>query len=383
MHLTHFILPFLCLFLSSTIIRPTSAALLFQPSFYAHLFSPIRSSVATSTTTTEQPVVTMQPARVVAPRGLSGENPDRLQKLLRWKLERAFEEMQAEGLDDMPFPARDYFSDGIAEQDEKIYLYGERYRGTDVSKFCGSLASKHLQSVEEPLRDAIIFEPGKPIPLPVVSLTLLIPRQWFRLTESDTFTTEPTLFICYEGENVLNLFKVTIYQSDFALHRHFYKYKHNHQFNAQYNIRGLALLLNNQWNNANLLPRNTTASVIIETKSIVKRQTYTRHCDRRLALNQDCCLWPFTYNYNGTEILFHRCVGKVPIENDRSSIFQDSSIYEDLARGNMGRRFVTVQKKICRESRFQLTQLLVQDPKYGRKSLTISNLDARECATFY
>ena len=72
MHLAYFILPFLCLFLSLT-IRPISAALLFQPSFYAHLFSPIRSSVATSTTTTEQPVATMQPARVVAPRGLSGE----------------------------------------------------------------------------------------------------------------------------------------------------------------------------------------------------------------------------------------------------------------------------------------------------------------------
>ena len=32
--------------------------------------------------------------------------------------------MQAEGLDDMPFPSRDYFNDGIAEQDEKIFLYG-------------------------------------------------------------------------------------------------------------------------------------------------------------------------------------------------------------------------------------------------------------------
>ncbi len=60
------------------------------------------------------------------------------------------------------------FIDYEPYKQKNIWTFAERYRGTDVSKFCGSLASKHLQSVEEPLRDAIIFEPGKPIPLPVV-----------------------------------------------------------------------------------------------------------------------------------------------------------------------------------------------------------------------
>ena len=64
---------------------------------------------------------------------------------------------------------------------ENIWTFAERYRGTDVSKFCGSLASKHLQSVEEPLRDAIIFEPGKPIPLPVVRYIWWIRKEYHPL----------------------------------------------------------------------------------------------------------------------------------------------------------------------------------------------------------
>ncbi|KAL6727111.1 hypothetical protein Aduo_009017 [Ancylostoma duodenale] len=265
-----------------------------------------------------------------------------------------------------------------------------RHRGANVSAFCGALARKQLTDVSEQHRDAILFTPAHDLPNGLANIVLSIPRMWFRKMGKDHRLPNVPIMFCYEGFNFLRLLPLTIYQSDLNQNGEFMEYKHQHQFNANLSIRGVALILDKKWNNAYLLPRGAKATFTADAYHDKKRHVITRSCTPTLLSNQECCLWQyrsvFAVGGHRKEVVFHRCIGKVPVEDVNFPFVSES--HEEIAkRGGMSRRlFVPVPNiihKECRESRFRLYQFTVDDPKHGRISKTLDRLDAIECAVFY
>uniref|UniRef100_A0A1I7X4Q9 Hexosyltransferase n=1 Tax=Heterorhabditis bacteriophora TaxID=37862 RepID=A0A1I7X4Q9_HETBA len=90
------------------------------------------------------------------------------------------------------------------------------------------------------------------------SVVLSIPQMWFRhLKKGETKRPDVTLMVCYEGINYLRLLPVRIFQSDLIPNEGFMEYRHHHQFNSNLTIRGVALILDNVWNNAYLMPKDS------------------------------------------------------------------------------------------------------------------------------
>ncbi|KAK6742753.1 hypothetical protein RB195_010176 [Necator americanus] len=270
------------------------------------------------------------------------------------------------------------------------YIFGVRHRGANVSAFCGALARKQMADVPQRYRDAILFTPAQDLPNGLANVVLSIPRMWFRqVGRGDRLPDVPVMF-CYEGINFLRLLPLTLYQSDLQQNGDFMEYKHQHQFNANLSIRGAALILDKKWNNAYLLPQSAKPTLTADAYHEKKRHIITRSCTPMLLRNQECCLWQYTsvlaVGGHHKEVVFHRCVGKVPVEHVNFSFISGS--HEEIAkRGGVSRRlFVPVPNiihKECRESRFRLYQFTVDDPKHGRISKTLDRLDAIECAVFY
>ncbi|VDO25271.1 unnamed protein product [Heligmosomoides polygyrus] len=86
------------------------------------------------------------------------------------------------------------------------------------------------------------------------SVVVSIPRLWFREFEEDHRLPDVPILFCYEGTNFLRLLPLRIYQSDLISKGDFLEYKHQHQFNANLSLRGVALILDKNWNNAYLIP---------------------------------------------------------------------------------------------------------------------------------
>ncbi|KAK5986921.1 hypothetical protein GCK32_016375, partial [Trichostrongylus colubriformis] len=163
-----------------------------------------------------------------------------------------------------------------------------------------------------------------------------------------------------------------------------------HQFNTNLSLRGVALILDKKWNNAYLIPQSHKATLTADTYHDKRQHVITRLCTPSLLRNQECCLWRYrsVLNLHGRkkEIIFHRCIGKIPIERTKFPFVSDS--HEEIARrGGMSRRlFVPVPdviNKDCRESRFRLYQLTIDDPKHGKVTKSLDRLDAIECAVSY
>ncbi|KAK6038411.1 hypothetical protein COOONC_24084 [Cooperia oncophora] len=58
------------------------------------------------------------------------------------------------------------------------------------------------------------------------------------------------------GTNFLRLLPLTIYQSDLTANGDYMEYRHQHQFNTNLSLRGVALILDKKWNNAYLIPQS-------------------------------------------------------------------------------------------------------------------------------
>ncbi|VDL62715.1 unnamed protein product [Nippostrongylus brasiliensis] len=157
---------------------------------------------------------------------------------------------------------------------------------------------------------------------------------WFREYDKGHRLPDIPIFFCYEGINFLRLMPLTIYQSDLTANGDFMEYKHHHQFNSNLSLRGAALILDRTWNNAYLVPKSHKATLTADSYHDRRRHAITRYC---------------------TPSLLRRLFVPVP----------------------------KVVKKECRESRFRLYQLTIDDPKHGKISKTLDRLDAIECAVFY
>ncbi|KAJ1350534.1 hypothetical protein KIN20_006339, partial [Parelaphostrongylus tenuis] len=266
------------------------------------------------------------------------------------------------------------------------YIFGARHRGANVSAFCGDLIRHHLKHLPLRRQDAVVFTPAQDLPNGLANIIVSIPRLWFREIGKGNMLPDVPIMFCYEGVNFLRLLPLTIYQSDLKANGDFMEYKHYHQFNMNFSLRGVALILDTMWNNAYLLPPCNKATLIVDAQHEKKRHVITRSCTPSLLRNQECCLWKYksVINVHGhkKEVVFNRCVGKIPVEETEFPFVAESD--EEIAkRGGMSRRlFVPVPnviKKECRESRFKLYQFTIDHPKHGRISKTLDRLDAIEC----
>ncbi|KHJ98347.1 hypothetical protein OESDEN_01664 [Oesophagostomum dentatum] len=256
------------------------------------------------------------------------------------------------------------------------YIFGVRHRGANVSAFCGALARKHFADVPIRRRDAILFTPAQDLPNGLSNIVVSIPRMWFREMDEDNRLPDVPMMFCYEGVNFLRLLPLTVYQSDLQKNGEFMEYKHvspgmpsnfctseieignfqQHQFNVNLSIRGVALILDKKWNNAYLLPHGAKvdglylpnedkkaylqATFTADAYHDRKRHVITRSCTPELLRNQECCLWQyrsvFAVGGKNKEVVFHRCVGKVPVEQVSFPFVSDS--HEEIAkRGGLSR----------------------------------------------
>ncbi|WKY01178.1 hypothetical protein Q1695_015296 [Nippostrongylus brasiliensis] len=270
------------------------------------------------------------------------------------------------------------------------YIFGVRHRGLNVSAFCGALTRKQLAHIPHRRRDAVLFTPAQELPSSLSNVVVSIPRMWFREYDKGHRLPGIPIFFCYEGINFLRLMPLTIYQSDLTANGDFMEYKHHHQFNSNLSLRGAALILDRTWNNAYLVPKSHKATLTADSYHDRRRHAITRYCTPSLLRNQECCLWRYrsvlSVHGQKKDIVFNRCIGKIPVEQTKFPFVSES--HEEIAvRGGMSRRlFVPVPKvvkKECRESRFRLYQLTIDDPKHGKISKTLDRLDAIECAVFY
>ncbi|XGW15433.1 hypothetical protein V3C99_001142 [Haemonchus contortus] len=314
------------------------------------------------------------------------ENENATVNLLVEKLRKDIESLKRQG---------EYgFQREVRNDQEKTYdthyIFGVHHRGANVSAFCGALARKQLRHVPIKRRDAVVFSPAQELPNGLANVVVSIPRLWFRDIGNGRRLPDVPILFCYEGFNFLRLLPITIYQSDLVHNGDFLEYKHHHQFNSNLSLRGVALILDKKWNNAYLVPHSHKATLTADSYHETKRQVITRTCTPSLLRNQECCLWRYrsVVNLHGhkKEVIFHRCIGKVPVEQHSFPFISDS--HEKIARqGGLSRRlFVPVPNVIhkdCRESRFRLFQLTIDDPKHGRVSKSLDRLDAIECAVFY
>ncbi|KJH43254.1 hypothetical protein DICVIV_10715 [Dictyocaulus viviparus] len=221
------------------------------------------------------------------------------------------------------------------------YIFGARHRGANVSAFCGELTRNHLKDVPIRRREAVIFKPAQDLPNGLTNVMVSIPRMWFRdIQKGDKLPDVPILF-CYEGLNFLRLLPLIIYQSDLQANGDFMEYRH--------------------------------ATLTADAYHEKKRHVITRACTPSLLRNQECCLWQYrsvlTVHGNKKEIVFNRCVGKIPVEETNFPFVGES--HEKIAKqGGMSRRlFVPVPnviKKECRESQFKPYQFIINDPMHGQ-----------------
>lgn len=269
----------------------------------------------------------------------------------------------------------DYYSQGIAESEQKIVLLGDRITGDNVSNFCGSLARKQFFHVPIHFRDGIHFNPIKQIPIPVVNLTIHIPDRWFR----DPGSRSPLMYVCYEGETFLKIHPIETKPMDWGENARFRTTSIVNSYNERSRIREILVVLDDFWNNRYLLPRNLDARAILDTKSILPRITFGKECDPSLGIEQPCCLWKFQFeDIDGVPQAFHRCFGSIPSEALKSNQIPEA-LADLLLRGKMTRRFLSPPTRVCREVSFKPMIVKRPDGKY----MKMERLDAVKCAAFY
>ncbi|CAI2348722.1 unnamed protein product [Caenorhabditis sp. 36 PRJEB53466] len=269
-----------------------------------------------------------------------------------------------------------------------IILRGKRISGAPVSEFCGALAVQKLFKMPEEYRqearrfnqqrassrDGIHFKPVKPIPIPVINLTLQIPYRWLR----DPGSKFPLVYVCYEGSGFLKILQFGMFPTDWEMSSKFFKTIISNQYNERCRIREVLVVLDDEWNNRNLLPKTSEAHLLVNSKSLFPRVAFTNKCNQHLGLEQPCCLWEFHFHSDGQLREFNRCFGSIPSEAIKSK--QIPELLADLLyRGGMSRRFITPPIKVCREIEFE--PMTVRDN--NGQLITMNRLNATKCAAFF
>ncbi|CAD6197401.1 unnamed protein product [Caenorhabditis auriculariae] len=283
--------------------------------------------------------------------------------LLKEKLRRVLVDLVNDG-SFQSTDVRDRFIDGVVESHEKIFLLGARQRAETASKFCRSLADRQFQPIQLLFRDAIVFGADRSIPSPLLNLTMLIPRRWFRVSNSRTH------------EDLVHLVSLTLSHKEISPFRQFVRVNLQGLWNPTKKLRGVALLLDNKWNNGHLLPRTLRARLEVHPEFEKPRFLTRNVCQSNLGMKQPCCLWPFSRRNLNETFKFHRCLGEVLPEEAISVL--DPSLSRLLTPGGMT-RLITAPEKTCRETSFRTARIDVDDAVLGKKSVLLNRLDATEC----